>query len=204
MSEELKPTYETIDDSKWVVPGLAIDSLYKSPSFAVTAWNCRCGRTGMSDEKIQLEYVISFVHEGVFVLHSEGRSEVIDRTTAVLFNPAAPFHSSHPYGCSDHGSSLVVRREVLLDVMKHYDPTAQERPDALFRNPLGLDLSQAFLRHRLIVRGLMQGVQPDPLSLDSKLLEILGDVAKSSSPAKTRAAATGESTRARRRSPASR
>jgi len=44
-----------------------------------------------------------------------------------------PFRSSHPYGCSDHGSSVVVRREVLLDVMKHYDPAAQERPEALFR-----------------------------------------------------------------------
>ena len=111
MSETLEPTYEVMDDSNWIVPGLAIDCLYKSPSFAVTSWNCRCGRSGMSDEKIQLEYVISFVHEGVFVLHSEGRSEVIDRTTAVLFNPASPFRSSHPYGCSDHGSAVVVRRD---------------------------------------------------------------------------------------------
>jgi len=51
MSEELKPTYETIDDSNWIVPGLTIDSMYKSPSFAVTSWNCRCGRTGISDEE---------------------------------------------------------------------------------------------------------------------------------------------------------
>lgn len=199
MSETLEPTYEVMDDSDWIVPGLAIDCLYKSPSFAVTSWNCRCGRSGLSDEKVQLEYVISFVHDGVFVLHSEGRSEVIDRTTAVLFNPATPFRSSHPYGCSDHGSAVVVRREVLLDVMKHYDPTAQERPEALFRNPLGWDLSKAFLRHRLIVRGLSQGGAPDPLSLDATLLEILGAVAKSSSPAKTRHAAAGESSRARRR-----
>jgi len=200
MSETLEPTYEVMDDSNWIVPGLEIDCLHKSPSFAVTSWNCRCGRTGISDEKIQLEYVISFVHDGVFVLHSEGRSEVIDRTTAVLFNPGAPFRSSHPYGCSDHGSAVVVRREVLLDVMKHYDSSAEERPEALFRNPLGWDLSQAFLRHRLIVQGLTQGVAPDPLALDATLLEILGEVAKSSSPPKkNRHAAAGESSRARRR-----
>jgi len=187
------------DDSAWTNPGIAIDSLYKSPAFAITAWNCRCGRSGLSEEKVQLEYVISFVHEGVFVLHSEGRSEVIDRTTAVLFNPEAPFHSSHPYGCCDHGSALVVRRDVILDVMSHYDPAAEERPDALFRGRLGSDLSQVYLRHRLIFNGLTQGVAPDPLALDATLLEILGDVAKSCSPPAARRSAAVESSRARRR-----
>lgn len=200
MSAETQPNGEKVlDDSNWIVPGLEIDSLYKSPSFAVTAWNCRCGRSGLSDEKVQLEYVISFVHDGVFVLHSEGRSEVIDRTTAVLFNPEAPFRSSHPYGCSDHGSAVVVRRDVLLDVMSHYDPAAEERPDALFRNPLGVELSQAFLRHRLIVQGLTQGDDPDPLAMDATLLEIVGAVAKSCSPPVARRVAGTESSRARRR-----
>src|SRR5262249_20369883 len=159
---------------EWIIPGLEIDCLYKSPSFATTKWNCHCGRSGMSDEKIQAEYVISFVFDGVFVLHSEGRSEVIDSTTAVLFNPEQPFRSSHPYGCCDHGSAVVVRREVMLDVMSHYDPAAQERPEALFRNPLGVDLAQAYLRHRLIVQGLAQGMPPDPLAMDAALMEIVG------------------------------
>jgi AraC family transcriptional regulator len=200
MSADLEPTQETIfDDSAWITPGIEIDCLYRSPACAITAWNCRCGRSGLSDEKIEAEYAISFVHEGVFVLHSEGRSEVIDRTTAVLFNPKAPFRSSHPFGCSDHGSGVVVRRDVLLDVMSHYDPTAQERPDTLFRSPLGQDLAQAYLRHRLIVRGLTQGVPPDPLAMETSLLEIVGAVAKSCSPPAARRAAAAESSRARRR-----
>jgi len=200
MSAELEPTKKTsFDDTTWSIPGLVINSLYKSPSFAVTKWNCRCGRPGLSEEKVHLEYVISFVHEGVFVLHSEGRSEVIDRTTAVLINPDFSFRSSHPFGCSDHGSSLVVRRDVLLDVMSHYDPAAQERPGALFRDPFGLDLSQAYLRHRLIVRGLTHGVTPDPLALDATLLEIAGVVAKSCSPPAARRATAVETSRTRRR-----
>jgi AraC-like DNA-binding protein len=199
--ESVEPTRETVfDDSAWIIPGIEIDCLYKSPSWAVTTWNCRCGRSGLSEEKVEAEYVISFVHEGVFVLHSEGRSEVVDRTRVVLFNPDAPFRSSHPFGCSDHGSTVVVRRDVLLDVMSHYDPAARERPAALFPTPFGPDLSQAYVRHRLIVRGLLQGVPQDPLALETSLLEILGSVAKSCSPpgAKRRGAAF-ESTRARRR-----
>ncbi len=199
--ESVEPTQETVfDDTAWTNPGIDIDCLFKSPSFGITAWKCHCGRSGVSEEKIQLEYVISFVHEGVFVLHSEGRSEVVDRTTVVLFNRQAPFRSSHPFGCSDHGSALVVRRDVLLDVMSHYDPAAQERPAALFPTPFGPDLSRTYVRHRLIVRGLTQGVPPDPLALETSLLEILGTVAQSCSPpGGARRGAAFESSRARRR-----
>ncbi|HSS76205.1 MAG TPA: AraC family transcriptional regulator, partial [Thermoanaerobaculia bacterium] len=89
--------------------------------------------------------------------------------------------------------------DVLLDVMSHYDQAAQERPGALFRDPFGLDLSQAYLRQRLIVRGLTRGVAPDPLGLDATLLEIAGIVAKSCSPPATRRATAVESSRTRRR-----
>ncbi|MFY9825692.1 MAG: AraC family transcriptional regulator [Thermoanaerobaculia bacterium] len=200
MSAEPQPTSKTVlDDSTWSIPGLAIDTLFKSPSFSITQWNCRCGRPGLSEEKLHLEYVISFVHEGVFVMHSEGRAEVIDRTTALLINPDFSFRSSHPFGCSDHGSSLVIRRDVLLDVMSQYDPAAQERPDALFTTPFGLDLSQVYVRHRLIVRKLTQGVVPDPLALDAALLEIVAGVAKSCCPPRARRKTPAESSRARRR-----
>ena len=197
MSDALDPSF---DPTAWTHPGLAIDCLFKSPSFGITVWNCRCGRSGLSAEKIQLAYLISFVHEGAFVLHSEGLSEVIDRTTAVLFNPGVPYRSSHPAGCSDHGSSLVIHRDVLLDVMSYFDPAAEERPDALFSSPLGRDFSQSFLRHRLIVRGLMQGAPQDPAALDAALLRILGNVVKSCFPTGgERRGAAFESSRARRR-----
>jgi AraC-like DNA-binding protein len=190
---------ESFDDASWCVPGLAIETLFNSPSFAVTRWNCRCGQPGLSEEKLHLEYVISFVHEGVFALHSEGRSEVIDHTTVVLINPDSSFRSSHPFGCADHGSALVVRGDVLLDVMSHFDPSARERPGALFTTPFGQGLAQAYVRQRLIVRGLAQGLAPDPLALEASLLETLAAIAQQCSPPVAKRAASPESTRARRR-----
>jgi AraC family transcriptional regulator len=191
---------EDFDSASWILPGLDIHCLFKSPSFGVTLWNCKCGRAGMSEEKVQLAYLISFLHEGNFVLHSEGSAELADRTTAVLFNPGVPYRSTHPYGCSDHGSSLVIHQDVLLDVVSHFDPAARERPSALFSSLLARDLSRSFLRHRLIVRGLMQGAPQDPAALDATLLEILGDLVSSCrAPGATKRAATFESSRARRR-----
>jgi len=152
----------------------------------------------MSDERVQLWHVISFLHEGAFVLHSEGSSELVDRTTAILFNPETVYQSTHPFGCNDHGSALAVRREVLLDVMSRFDPAAQERPAALFSSLLCRDLSRVYFRYRALVRGLSGGAAPaDPLALEESLLEILGDVVSSS--CRAGRGVNRESARARRR-----
>lgn len=188
----------SIDGVAGALAGIDVHWLFTSPSFGVTRWDCHCGRAGMSDERIQCWHVISFLHEGAFVLHSEGRSELVDRTTAILFNPETVYQSTHPFGCIDHGSALAVKREVLLDVMSRYDPAAQERPATLFSSLLCRDLSRVYLRYRTLVHGLSGGAAPeDPLALEETLLEILGEVVRSSS--QSGRPANRESARARRR-----
>jgi hypothetical protein len=144
----------SIDGVVGALSGIDVEWLFTSRWFGITRWDCHCGRTGMSEERIQLWHVISFVHSGAFVLHVEGQSELVDRTTAILFNPETPYRSTHPFGCTDHGSALVVHREVLLDVMSRYDPKAAERPAGLFTSVLCRDLSRVYLRYRMLVRGL--------------------------------------------------
>ena len=176
----MKELHEPPIDSKvGALDGIAVDWLFVSPSFGITLWNCRSGRRGLSDERIQGGHVISFLHESAYVLHSEGRSNVVDCTAAVLYNPCFPYRSTHPFGCSDHGSTVVVHRDTLLRVMARYDPAAQERPDALFPVFLSRGLSRAYLLQRALVRGLRQGASQDPLALEAALLSIVADVAKS-------------------------
>jgi AraC-like DNA-binding protein len=187
-----------IDGVAGALPGIEVDWLFTTPSFGVSKWDCHCGRKGMSDERIQLWHVISFVHVGAFVLHAEGQSELVDRSTAILFNPSTPYQSTHPFGCNDHGSALAVRREVLLDVMSRYDPAAVERPAGLFTSLLCRDLSRVYLRYRMLVRGLAGGAAPgDPFFLEEALLDILGDVVSSS--CRSGRGVNRESARARRR-----
>ena len=154
-----------------------MDWLFTSPSFGVTLWNCRHGQRALSDERIQHWHVVSFIYESAFVLHSEGRAEHVDQTAAMLYNPRQPYRSSHPYGCGDHGSALVVRSDVLLDVMSRYDPAAVERPANLFPAILGRGLSRAYLLHRTLVHALTSGMPHDPADVEATLLDIVGDVA---------------------------
>lgn len=157
--------------------GTTIDWLFKSPGFGLTRWDCSHGRREMSEEKRELWHVIGFVHSGAFVLHTRGRSALIDSTAILLYNPGAPYRSEHPFGCGDHGSAIAVRQEALLDVMAHHDPTAEERPHSVFLQAYAHGLSRAYLRQRLLVRRL-QGKEPqEPMALEAAVLGILGEVA---------------------------
>ena len=161
-----------------VFSGITIDWLFTAPGFGLTRWDCLQGRREMSEEKRQPWHVISFVHSGAFVLHAQGRPTLIDSTAVLLYNPGAPFRSEHPFGCCDHGSAISVRQEVLLDVMTHHDPTAEERPGAAFLQPYAFGLSRAYLFQRLLVQRL-RGTEPqDPMALETAVLRILGEVAK--------------------------
>jgi AraC family transcriptional regulator len=179
--------------------GLAVDWLFVSPSFGLTLWNCRSGRRGLSEERIQRWHVISFVHESAFVLHSHGRTDLVDSTAAVLYNPGAPYQTTHPYGCCDHGSGMVVHRDTLLRVMARYNPAAEERPDALFPVHLSHGLSRSYLLQRALVRGLSQGASCDPLALEAALLSIVAEVAKSACQLAGQRRKVADSARARRR-----
>ena len=187
-----------IDSSVGALDGIAVDWQCVSPSFGITLWNCRTGRRGLSDERAQRWHVIGFVHESAYVLHSEGRSDLVDSTAAILYNPDAYYRTTHPYGCSDHGSAMVVHRDTLLRVMARYDPSAVERPGALFPVLLGRGLSGAYLRQRALVRSLRQGAVHDPVALESAVLSIVGEVAKSACQLAGKERKAVDSSRARR------
>lgn len=174
MNDRMEPAF----GEAGTLSGMTIDWLFTTPELGLTRWDCSQGRREMSEESRQSWHVVSFVHAGAFVLHAQGRSTVIDSTAVLLYNPEAPFRSEHPFGCYDHGSAISVRQEALLDVMAHYDPTAAERPGALFTQPYALGLSRAYLRQRLLVQRLRGTESQDPMALEAAILRILGEVAE--------------------------
>ncbi len=197
MSETIEPA---IDNTSWSHPGMSIDWLFRSPAFGITRWDCAAtGQRSLSGERVQEWHVVSFVHSGTFVLHSAGRSELIDPTAVLLYNPQAPYRSSHPFGCCDHGSAIVVRREALLDVMRHQDPASEERRDALFTTSHVRGLSRVWMRQRLLVERLRGAVPPDPLAFEASVLELLGEIVSEHSRLRGLPPPPAESLRARRR-----
>jgi AraC family transcriptional regulator len=170
VSESKEPA---IDGKAGDLPGLGLDWAHASPGFGIVRWDCSGARRELSEEKQQFWHVVSFVHQGAFVLHRQGRRVLIDPTSVVFYNPEAPFRTEHPFGCGDHGSALVIHRDLMRDIVMDHDPMAADGREGLFRGTLGQGLSAACLRQRLIVRRLLGG-GVDPLAVEAAVLHLLG------------------------------
>jgi AraC family transcriptional regulator len=158
--------------------GTTVDWLFKSRGFGLTRWDCSHGRREISDEKSMPWHVISFVHSGAFVLHTQGKATLIDPTAVLFYNPGEPYRSEHPFGCCDHGSAIVVHPETLLDVLVHHDPTAEERVDSMFLSAFSHGLARPYLLQRLLFQNLRRTEPREPMAMEAAVLRILGEVAQ--------------------------
>jgi AraC family transcriptional regulator len=196
MSNSIEPA---IDSSSGSIPGMAIDWLFNNPWCGITRWECdTAGRRELSEERRQLWHVVSFIHSGAFVLHARGRAAVIDATSVLLYNPGEPFRSEHPFGCGDRGSAIVVRRDALLELLAQHDPSARERPGALFQQPHVHGLFRAYLLQRLLVRRLQSPGAQEPLAIEEAVLKVLAEVAAGCRMAADHPVVCRETSRARR------
>jgi AraC family transcriptional regulator len=188
----------TLDGTALKFSGNRVNWLYQGHGLGITRWDCAGGRRELSDETQQPLHVISFVHSGAFVLHAAGRSAVIDATSVVLHNPGEPYQAEHPFGCCDRGSAVAVSCELLLEIMAFHDPAARQRPQALFRRAHAHGFSRACLLQRQLIRGLQGEARPEPLAVESAVLELLGEVAAGCSRSSQASTARHDSSRVRR------
>lgn len=149
------------------LPGINVSWLFGSPRLGLTLWNCSAGRRELSAERRQAWHVVSFVHSGAFVMHARGRSAVIDATAVLLHNPGEPFRSEHPFGCGDHGSSIVIRRELLPDLLGPEERFPTTHVQGLFR---------VQLLQRLLVRSLRDGEPREAMAVEEAALKVLREV----------------------------
>jgi len=152
-----------------------IDRCFLGSSLAVTLWSCAIAHRRPSPEHAQKEFVLAFPHAGSFVLHTEGRSDLIDEGSVALFNAGEPYRTSHPHGCGDRGSTLVLPRAVLADILSEWDPEAPFRNGNLL-SVAAVSPPAAYWRQRLLVARLGHGDGIDPLEAEETALGIVREV----------------------------
>jgi len=158
------------------VRGIDIDWLHESRLVQLNRWRCHEAGPGVTSERQQHWRVIGFVHAGAYQLHSPRGKALIDPMTVAFLNPGEPYQTSHPCGCGDHGSSMILRDDVLREIVAEHRPDLAEAAADPFRAASGRCPSTAFLGQRCLLRRLERRESVDPVWVEETALAIAGEV----------------------------
>jgi AraC-like DNA-binding protein len=120
--------------------------------------------------------MMSFTHAGAFVVHSAGRSSVIDPTCALLVNPGVPYRMSRHIGECSRGAYVLVRPDVFRDVSG--SGTIAPRGFSEIEGPSS---TRSYLLQRALLDRIEAEASPDALEMDEMGMALL-DAALSPAP----------------------
>ena len=165
---------ETIHDE----PLISFRTLYDSPMIEVRGYVCRHKACGPAADEESDENGIVLMRYGTFSKHFERRQVTADVNQAIFFSKSSVYRVSHPTDCGDRGTTFVVAKSILNDIVRELDPAIDERPDHPFPFVTGPCTSPIFWRHREFVRRLEAAtIEPlEPLWADVTGLQLVADV----------------------------
>ncbi|HEV8337010.1 MAG TPA: hypothetical protein VGR67_11370 [Candidatus Polarisedimenticolia bacterium] len=136
------------------VAGIDLRWLFESSIVRLNRWHCRETATGLTGERQQFWRVIGFVHAGAYELLSPRGTVLVDPIKVAFLNPFEAYRTRHPCGCGDHGSPMIVREDVLREIVARRRPDLGDSAAGPFPKPAGPCPNGAFLRHRSLLRRL--------------------------------------------------
>lgn len=157
---------------------LEFRTLYDSPMIGVRDYFCRHDHREASPEEESESNSITLMRYGAFARHFGKQKITSDVNQASFFARGSVYRVSHPSGCGDRGTSMVVAPSILTDIIRELDPSVDERPDDPFRFSSGPCDTHLFLRHRDYVRRL-ETADSEPLEAlwaDVTGLQLIADV----------------------------
>jgi AraC family transcriptional regulator len=157
---------------------LQFRTLYDSPMIAVRDYICRHDHREASAEEESDSNSITLMRHGAFARHFGKAKVTSDVNQASFFAKGSVYRVSHPSGCGDRGTSMVVAESILTDIIRELDPSVDERAGDPFTFSSGPVDTALFLRHRDYVRRL-ENASVDPLEAlwaDVTGLQLIADV----------------------------
>jgi AraC family transcriptional regulator len=154
---------------------LSIEWVFESPAVRIGHYRCLVDSPEPSQEKQQPWHAIGIPKAGAFLFQTEGRSSLIDAAHFHYLNAFTPYRTSHPFGCGDYGSSLVVRSDLLLAAVTRCNPAVEESPEAPFEFSSAPSSPRAYLLERLLLESLVRSTRPEPLEVEERALELVDE-----------------------------
>ncbi|HET7451204.1 MAG TPA: AraC family transcriptional regulator [Thermoanaerobaculia bacterium] len=145
--------------------GVAVEPLAATPMFRVGRWRCVVGASASTEIQTQRWPMMSFTHVGAFVVHSGGRSAVIDPTCTLLINAGARYRMSRHFGERSHGAYILIRPDVFGDVAGI--------GGAGFAEIEGPSSTRSYLLHRSLLDRIAADPPPDGLEVDELAMALV-------------------------------
>jgi AraC family transcriptional regulator len=167
---------EDADDREPDVAGISMRWLFESPALRLARWRCHAREQGVTPERHQHWRVIGFTHGGAYTLRGPRGKTLVDGSRVAFFNPGEAYQTSHPCGGGDHGSSLILRSDLLDEIAGATGAWRCLDPQHGFRVPTSRMPATAYLLQRALLRVLDTGEAHDGLAIEETGLAIAASV----------------------------
>jgi AraC-like DNA-binding protein len=146
--------------------------LVASPLLAFCRYECTARGSGVTREHFPRLPALVMPHAVPFVWWHRGRRTIIDPNSYLFMNGQESYRASHPFGCGDHGSVLVLQPPVLGELMKEFDPSVEERPTQPFTSVRASSSPAAYAGERLLLKLARSTPRDDVLSLEELAFDL--------------------------------
>ena len=144
-------------------PCVAIPARFSSPLLEIATWRCLRDDATLRGERYHAWPAFTFVHEGAFVMHSQGVSTVIDPGQVVFFAEGTRYSTTHSFGVGDRGLSIALHPDLFREL------SPEPAPSRIGLRPARCVVQDVDLAQRLQAGG-------EPLALEEQALELVRDV----------------------------
>lgn len=158
------------------VPALSnvqVRTLFASELITLTRYRCLVGHAAPTEDQAQAGHVVVFPHGNTFVLHHEGRRNVVGVNAVLCLNAGESYCSSHPFGSGDHGSAIVLAAPVLLELLAQREPKVFDRPARPFRAAVLATEPRTYLAARMLAH-LAEQHADAAFAIEETALAVLG------------------------------
>jgi AraC family transcriptional regulator len=163
------------EDPSNQAPGIRMRWHFDTPLVRIGEWQCVAGNGGLGEERSQPWHVIGFPLSGTYRLHRSRDSVLVDSNQIMFFNANVGYRTSHPHGFGDSGGSLVLRSDVLEELLAGSGSSGTLPKDQPFGRAHGPNTARAQLLVWLLLRRRRPADTLEPLDVEELMLKVAGE-----------------------------
>jgi AraC-like DNA-binding protein len=161
-------------------PGISMQWLFATPLVRMAEWRCVAANGGVGEERSQPWHVIGFPLFGTYRLHQGTRSLLVDSNQVMFFNANVGYRTSHPHGFGDRGGSLILRADLLEEVLWRRGASRSDESDHPFAATHRSASPRVQLLVWLLMRDLAAAARSEDLFVEELAIRIAEETLRAS------------------------